>query len=360
MGELLCKKGHRVTVLTPGYSGLIPHETLNGIEIRRLPVPGRGRAAFLSFVAGCILHIWRHRQKIDILQAHQLAGPALAASLAGKLFAKPVVARVEGGSQSGSEIKLLAERLFGLLRIEFIKRNTDCFIAVSRPIEEDLAGYGINNVFLIQNGVDTDRFHACGKDDKAGLRRRLGLPLENVVFTFAGRLEYVKGVDILLQAWDKLSPAAGKVLSLVILGDGPLRKDVEAAAGKGNIIFRGAVENVDQYLMASDVFVLPSRYEGSCVALLEAMSCGLAVLVSKAGGNPEIVGHGGGILFEPENRCELAKWIERLGDDEYLRSTLGREARAIATGSFRLDDAVAKHEQVYNSAVSRRFPAIRS
>lgn len=349
MGELLAQKGCRVTVLTPRYRGLTPRENLNGIEVRRLPVFGRSRMAFLSFVIACIAYIWRHRQVIDILQAHQLAGPGFIACLAGKIFAKPVIARIEGGNQNGSEIKLLAKKPFGLLRIKFMKRNTDCFIAVSRAIKKDLGEYGIHNVFLIPNGVDTGKFLASGESDKINLRKQLGLPPDRVILTFAGRLEYVKGVDILLQAWDILSPGIKEAVLLIILGDGTLRKNVEAVAESDNIVFQGAVENVYQYLKTSDVFVLPSRYEGTCVALLEAMSCGLAVLASNVGGNPDIIDHDNGILFEPENCIELARWIERLCNDKNLRLKLGRNAREAVVNNYSLDKVVIKHESIYKS-----------
>lgn len=349
MGESLAQKGYGITVLTPRYRGLKPNEDLNGIRVRRLPVFGRGRMVFLSFIGACIFYIWRRRREIDILQAHQLAGPGLIACLAGKIFAKPVVARVEGGGQNGSEIKLLAKKPLGLLRIRLMKKNTDFFIAVSRAIEKDLGEFGIHNVFFIPNGVDTNKFSASADSDKANLRKQLELPPDRVIFTYAGRLEYVKGVDILLQTWQMLSPRARKAVSLVVLGEGSLKEKVEAAAPSDNIIFRGAVENVCQYLQASDVLIIPSRYEGSCIALLEAMSCGLAVLASSVGGNCDIINDDNGVLFEPESCIELAEWIERLCDNQDLRLKLGRTAKAVVADNYSLDQVVQRHESIYKT-----------
>jgi glycosyltransferase involved in cell wall biosynthesis len=354
IGESLTQKGYGVTVLTPRYRGLKSREDINGIIVRRLPVFGRGRMIFLSFICACIFYVWRHRREIDMLQAHQLAGPGLIACLAGKFFAKPVIARIEGGSQNGSEIKMLAKKPLGLLRIKFLKINTSCFISVSRAIEKELCEFGIHNVFLIPNGVDTNKFSVSTDREKVNLRNQLGLPPDKVIFTYAGRLEYVKGVDILLQSWQMLSAGARNAVLLVVLGDGAFKKSVESAALSENIIYRGTVENICQYLQASDVFIIPSRYEGSCVALLEAMSCSLAVLASRVGGNCDIINEDNGVLFEPERCIELAGWIERLCDDQDLRLKLGRKAKAAVADNYSLDQVVQRHESIYKTINAHR------
>lgn len=120
------------------------------------------------------------------------------------------------------------------------------------------------------------------------------------------------------------------------------RRCARAASGQlsGLVSFAGRVDDVSDYLRASDVFVLPSLFEALGISLVEAAACGLACIGSRTGGIVDVLADGtSGLLVTPGDEAELAEAIARLARDPGLRAALGREARARAAGGF--DEAAA-------------------
>lgn len=146
-----------------------------------------------------------------------------------------------------------------------------------------------------------------------------------------GSLRPEKGFDLLLQAF---AGVAGNRPDwrLVILGEGPLHKDLERLAQNlgisAQVDFRGLVAEPTAFLKAAEIFVLSSRCEGFPLALCEAMACGLPVIAADCATGPrEIVRSGvDGLLVETENAPALASAMARLMDDEPFRKELGRRA----------------------------------
>lgn len=144
-----------------------------------------------------------------------------------------------------------------------------------------------------------------------------------------GRLSKEKGHSILLKAFTKISD---KNWTLHLIGDGPERKNLETEAEKlgirNQVIFQGHLKNFNKLLGESEIFVLPSFYEGFPNALLEAMSVPLACISSNCVAGPsDIIEHGkNGLLVETGNVDELASALEQLITDKELRDNLAREA----------------------------------
>ncbi len=158
------------------------------------------------------------------------------------------------------------------------------------------------------------------------------------------RLVEQKGLDVLLKA----AARAFEQLPdwrLAIVGDGPLRDELEALAGELGIASRvdwfGHVDNPVPYLRAAQAFVLTSRFEGSPNALLEAMACGLPAVVSDASPGPlELIGEEhAGLIVPVEDVEATAAAMVRLGTDEALRARLG-EAALERTQIHQLDQAM--------------------
>jgi GalNAc-alpha-(1->4)-GalNAc-alpha-(1->3)-diNAcBac-PP-undecaprenol alpha-1,4-N-acetyl-D-galactosaminyltransferase len=149
-------------------------------------------------------------------------------------------------------------------------------------------------------------------------------------FITVTRLVEQKGVDVLLKA---AAIAFHKVpyWQLAIIGDGPLRHELQALANKLGISARvnwyGQVDNPMPYLKAADAFILTSRFEGSPNALLEAMACGLPPIVSDASPGPiELVGNDAGLIVPTEDAKATAEAIVALASDDELRKRLGAAA----------------------------------
>jgi glycosyltransferase involved in cell wall biosynthesis len=207
-----------------------------------------------------------------------------------------------------------------------LARGVDRYIAVSQDIGAklvDVMHWPAHKIEVIHNGV---RVEPVPRVD-AAVRRELsgdtGLP---VVVT-AARLDPQKGLDILIRAAADVPEAR-----FVIAGAGDERSKLEAAVAErgleDRVVFLGQRNDVSQLLAASDVFVLPSLYEGSSLAVLEAMSAGKAVIASRIGGTDElVVDEQSGLLVPPSDAGALASAVRRLLDDSQLRGRLGAAAR---------------------------------
>lgn len=170
-----------------------------------------------------------------------------------------------------------------------------------------------------------------------------------VVLT-VGRLVWDKAHDVLLDAFARLGGDLGE-WRLAIVGDGRLAKDLRAQADglgiAGRVDWHGVVRDPHVYYRAASIFALPSRVEGTPNALLEAMSCGMPVVVSDgAPGLLELVEDGvTGLVVPVNDTAALAAALSRLARDEELRGRLGEAARA-RVSEYDLPRALAAWESV--------------
>jgi D-inositol-3-phosphate glycosyltransferase len=193
-------------------------------------------------------------------------------------------------------------------------------------------------------GADGERMHTipCGVDvelfsprDPADCRRELGLPLDAPVVVWVGRLEKLKGVDILIGALAQLDE---RDFTLLIVGGderaGTLRSELEAQARdagiEANVRFTGAVahEALPVYYSAADVCVVPSYYESFGLVAVEAMACGTPVVASRVGGLVSSVTDGvNGYLIPWRCPEPFAEKLEVLLNNQELRDNFSRSAR---------------------------------
>ena len=126
------------------------------------------------------------------------------------------------------------------------------------------------------------------------------------------RIAHNKGIPLLLEAYEKLIKASSQnKFILNIVGDGPLRNQLEIQYASNNIIFHGRVDEVEKekLLQSADLFVFPTLFEGMPTAVLEAMSVGLPVIATKVGGIPDLVDITNGFLIEKNSILELTNAI---------------------------------------------------
>ena len=148
-------------------------------------------------------------------------------------------------------------------------------------------------------------------------------------------------------------------MRLVIVGDGPLKAHVEKvldAAGMRNLAWLpGARDDVPDILRGLDCFVLPSLAEGISNTILEAMSCGLPVIATQVGGNPELMQEGvTGRLVPPVNAEAMAAALYRYFDDPALARRHGQAGRHAVLQHFSLDRMIADYGSLYDGLVAGR------
>ncbi len=198
--------------------------------------------------------------------------------------------------------------------------QADLTLAPSTSALWDLRHRGVSNVARWARGVDTMRFdprHRC-----ESLRSSLGAP-GKVLVGYVGRLAKEKQVERLEPLLDDPS------VSLVIVGDGPARAELERTLGGARFVgFRGGAD-LGTYVASLDVFVHTGLDETFCQAVQEALASGVPVVAPAAGGPLDLVQHGvNGFLWNPQSPVALVGGVHELANSPMLREQMGRAARA--------------------------------
>jgi glycosyltransferase involved in cell wall biosynthesis len=158
------------------------------------------------------------------------------------------------------------------------------------------------------------------------------------LFFWAGRLEHVKGIDLLLQAMSDLVAAGTGDFTVRLAGKGSLRNQLEQQAGSlglgERVQFLGRIsrEEIQMELQRASCFILPTRYEAFGAVLIEAMATGLPVIATRSGGPQHVVPGEAGFLIEPENVSQLSAAMARMME-EYPRFDQDR-IRAVTLERF--------------------------
>jgi glycosyltransferase involved in cell wall biosynthesis len=341
----LAERGVRTEVLTRAFEGTPRRERVPGSVVHRTLVGGESPLASIVYVAGALAHLFRRRSQIDLVHAHGALSPGTIA-LGARLLGLPCLVTVLGTGDWGV-LSRLARKPLGAVRARLLFR-WGWFAALSVEAREELLARGVpgERIFTLPNGVDLRVHRPATAEDRARLREQLGLTPDRFVGVFVGRLHPVKDVDTLLKA-----AAIVPELELVIVGDGPERTRLEAAAARlgvhSRVRFHGFSSRVVDVLRAADAFLLSSHGEGMSNALLEAMACGLPCLVSRSvGGARELLGDGRGMLLDDGEATAWAEAIQSLVDEPALRAALGgaaahfvAEGLSLEAGADRLVDA---------------------
>jgi len=290
----------------------------------------------------------RHRP--DIVRTYNWAG--VEGIIAARLCGIRAVIHSEHGFDIDEISRKKARRV---LARRLVLPRCDRIIAVARSLQRwliDDVGIKSERVAYIPNGCDVARFYP-GKD--AGLRRNLGIEDDEAVIGTVGSLTGLKDQKGLLEAFAKVSAGRHK-LKLLIVGQGPLRKDLEALAKQLVVrectVFTGAVAESAPYYRAMDIFVLPSISENMPNALLQAMATALPVIATDVGDVRYMTdGEKGGMLVKPKDVLAIEKGIGYFLDDPAAAKDRGGFARKRVEQGFDIRDTAKKYESLYVSAV---------
>ena len=339
LAEHLRRNGHLVSKAwgLPGTTAP-PGEILCAcapLVLRRgLPAP-RSALGAARALARCATHLLRLRPVV--VNVHFVTPEAAAYFLFfRRVFRYKLVLSVHGSDvlrADASDVDRLTRILPRADRITAVSRVT-----ATRVLE--IAGISPCRVRVIPNGIDY-AFWSAASDT-----RGRGAP---VVLT-VGRLDPVKGHDVLLRAFARLLDNLPDA-RLVVVGGGGGRGQLERLAGdlgiRASVEFTGELhaEGVRGRMRGADCFVLPSRSEGWPLAPLEAMAAGVPVVATRVGGVPEIVQPGTGLLVPPEDPVALAAALVSVLREGELAAGLSRRGRRRAQ-AFEAAVADAAYEEV--------------
>jgi len=288
----------------------------------------------------------------DVVHSH--AGVWHKVSLASRRAGVPWIVHTEHGREHPDP---LLARIIGSLAA----RRTDVVVAVSEVLRQLLAAQVVPRsvrLEVIENGVDTT-LYAPGLDDGA-LRQALGISPTAPVIGSIGRLEQIKGYDVVVEAYAELrrSWSTGEPPVLLLAGDGSERGALEALATSLGVRewvhFLGWRDDIAALHRSFSLFTMGSRSEGTSVSLLEAMSAGLCPVVTDVGGNRAVLGKElAHLLVPPVDQRALARaWAQVLADAE-RRATNCRTARGRVEKAFSLQRMVDRYAAIYLEAGAR-------
>jgi len=355
MCRRMCSRGHRASVcaLLPG-DGLAERPEYRGV--RTVVLDARARRGKLARVLAMARLLRRERP--DVVHIHNFLSQVYGA-VAARLAGVPVVVTTKHGWDWPS---LMGSRAAAGL----VWRLADVVVAVSRDLREAFVrayGYPPGKARWILNGIDTERFRPLEGDRDAARMRVLGVTGRPVLGTVC-RLVEEKGIGTLLEAFFGLRKEQPEA-RLVVVGDGADREKFERQAGRlgiaGRVHFLGMRHDVANIYPLLDLFVLPSYTEGISLTLLEAASCGLPVVATEVGGNPEIVLHGRtGLLVPARDAAALAEAIRQVCADPEAARSMGRAGRERVVREFSLDRMADDYLRLYRETWEAKMPGAGS
>jgi glycosyltransferase involved in cell wall biosynthesis len=245
-------------------------------------------------------------------------------------------------------------------QLRALARGVDRYLAVSGEIAAELVerlDWPAEKVEVAYNAVDVER---ASVPAPPGLRTQLGGSETRPLVLTPARLDAQKGHGVLLEAIAEV-PAA----LFLLAGDGPERGALEARAAElgvaERVSFLGRREDVPQLLAACDVFVLPSLYEGSSLAVLEAMAAGTAIVSSAIGGTEELIDDGrSGLLVAPGDAPALAAALRKLLGDSQLREDFAARARERVEAGLTREQNADRIAAVYRELLGEDGASIES
>lgn len=340
--EALHERGIQLVLATQHDEG--PWQVPDGVRLVRLP--HRGTPGYFRNVLA--LRRLLREVRPDLLSAHYASGYGTTAALAGF---RPWLLSVWGSDVYDFPYE---GRLQGwLLRRNL--RQADAVASTSEAMAQQVRRLvpGIGPVAVTPFGIDTKRFAPQPQ------------PHEGIVIGTVKTLAPKYGIDLLLRAFAQVLSAAGPsaLLSLVIVGDGPQRAELEALSATLGIAtrvrFAGAVPHaeVPLWLNRFDLYVAASRLDSESfgVAVLEASACALPVVVSDVGGLPEVVVQGEtGWVVPREDVPALAQAIQRLIDEPEMGRRLGAAGRERVLAHYRWQHSVDEMLRCFEAVIAHR------
>jgi teichuronic acid biosynthesis glycosyltransferase TuaC len=278
---------------------------------------------------------------IDLVDVHYAYPDGKAGQLLARKLGKPYVVTVRG-----SDINVLAGFPRRKRIIQDVLQRANAVITVSHSLKKKAVELGVDpaRLHVIANGIDRELFFPR---DRSASRRRLGLPSNTPIVLFVGRLDPVKGLDLLVDAVQILKDGLGADLRCYLVGSGPgqtaLSRKIAELRLENHVILAGPVSplQLPDWYSASDLFCLLSLQEGCPNVILESLACGIPVVATNVGGIPELIQDGLNGYLVSERRADIVA--------ETIHAAISRswDRTQIASGNSTHDWAAVAQEQIH-------------
>lgn len=305
------------------------------------------------------LYFFIKKNKFDIVHTHTSKAGVLG-RIAAKLAHVPIIFHTPHGSIF-HPIYYGSITIFLLSRIEnFVASFTDKIIVISENEKGDLIEHKIaaaDKYITIPGAVKPDDFLKAY--DSALKREELRIPDNVILIGNVARLVPEKGHLFCLEAF-KMVADRFPTVKLLIVGDGILKSDIEAKINEldlnDKVIMIGRRDDIAEIFASLDISLHTSMWEGTPIAIIEAMLMGKAIIATKVGGIPELIEDGiTGMLISPYDKKALANAIITLINDKALARKFGEATRQCAKEKFTLKTMIKKTTGLYNSFIESKI-----
>lgn len=227
---------------------------------------------------------------------------------------------------------------------------TNSIVAISQATAQALAEYewfSLRSIRVIYNGIQ-----APGTEAKTDHRAELGIEPDDIVFGTIARFDTIKNLPMMIAGFRELKNVNGNA-RLLLVGDGGEREKLESLVDeyglRNEVIFSGYQKDTAKYMSVIDIYLLTSYSEGTSMTLLEALSMGVCSIVTRVGGNVEIVEHNvNGIVVDSEDVADLSAWMIKLAGDSDHRNKLGQAGKGIFNEKFSVEKMTAQYSEIYS------------
>lgn len=351
LGVALAERGHEIHFLsyTNPVRLLLFHPGIFFHQVEVPPYPLFKYPPYDLALASKMLEVCRDAQ-LDLLHVHYAIPHSISAYLTRQMLPGdgPRILTTLHGTDVvlvGADPSYRAVTRFGLAQ-------SDVVVAVSRFLRNEtirLFG-GPKNIRVIPNSVDVTAFHPSLRESA---RKRFAFGDEKILL-HASNFRPLKRVRDALLVFERV--ARRMPARLLFLGDGPerapLEEEVRRLRLRDRVVFLGTQDDVAPVFAAADLFVFPSEFESFGLAALEALSCGVPVIATRAGGLPEVVRDGqDGYLRDVGDVEALAEAATRLLSEETLWRRFSSRARRRAEGSFAASQVTDTYESLCRSMI---------
>lgn len=356
----LTRRGYTVKVVCAGGDPM--PAVRDWIDPEGVPVriyAGNWQGWMRDFVFGlrvAAMLLWERRNYqivYFLMQGFHLAVGLPAARIAGKSILMKI-----GGS---GVIPMMTRSTAGRLELRWLRQWASRIMILNDGMKEEALreGFPEEQLYWMPNPVDTEKFVPCDQAARLERRARFGIPATAPVALYCGRLAPEKALPSLIDAFEIVVRRIPDAV-LVLVGDGPLRAPLTEQAARlqipeKNLRFAGRVapEDVPTWLQIADVFTLVSPSEGFPCALAEAMSAGLASVVSDIPGNRQLIESGTHGLLVPVGDSEaIAQAIAQIFENDQQRASMARESRNRVVENYSTSKIADRYETLFNESLT--------
>jgi glycosyltransferase involved in cell wall biosynthesis len=346
LGRWLVKKDHHVTLIGLEFAGLRAKHLSKVKPAKQIKTNiKQNKFRYLTYLSRLVIWLCQvvkvllvhTTSPITLIHAQDTGYTGLAAIVAAKLLRIPVLITIHGFRYKEIESEFAIHSILRkiVLPVEnrldaFAMRNANKVTVLNSQMKDYFAQFGKSEIDVIPNAISTKDFE-FSSSKRDSVRIQLGIDKEASVIGFVGRFVYEKNLFTLLKSF-AAAQSSHTCIKLIMVGEGPLECQLKEYVSKikidKSVIFCGVRSDIGSVLSALDIFVLPSYAEGQSTALLEAISCGRAVICSDIAANREVLAKNQEAIFiDPNVSDSLKNAIELLLTNEGIRAELSHRAK---------------------------------